>query len=322
MSAKSKTAPIDLTPNKTPLTLEVVPHVGLKNEKLMFLLGMPLNQIITMCQQNAGLIGKIQLKYSKKDVFGCSVCLYLSSDGIKLYFDGPTQLLKLIEVDNLSRISLSYGNVIFSEPFAQTSLDKLNNVFGSTHPGAYDEKQKMYVQSWPGLSFCFPTDSNGTNDAIRLEPGFGPNMLSLKYDASCQPRLTKMSIYQGTDLSRPESVDIPFSCFCGQNRTRLIEAIWENGDLIGLHITFDTQTGSLIDGDLEVYSVEKKIYFGDPVSVVQTALGAPSKVYYKSEDKMKIHRGSTKETLIGLPHFFFNYFSMGLVSAHLMLLVA
>ncbi|KAK5967619.1 hypothetical protein GCK32_020451, partial [Trichostrongylus colubriformis] len=69
---------------------------------------------------------------------------------------------------------------------------------------------------------------------------------------------------------------------------------------------------SRINGELELVKITRTISFGDSVARVLSALGAPSKVFYKSEDKMSIHRGGCKETLSPQPHFFFNYFSMGL----------
>lgn len=44
-------------------------------------------------------------------------------------------------------------------------------------------------------------------------------------------------------------------------------------------------------------------------------LGAPSKIFYKSDEKMLIQRGSNSENLKDedKPDFFFNYFTMGVV---------
>ncbi|CAD6186146.1 unnamed protein product [Caenorhabditis auriculariae] len=310
LKASRGNAHVSTTGKENPLEFQVVPDVGLKNENIQFLLGMPLNQVVTLIQQNARLLQKIQLTYSKKEPFRRDVCIYLSADGIKLFFEASNQLLRLIEVDNLSRIVLKYGKTVFSEPGAEASMEKVNEYFGSTHPGAYDERQKMYVQSWPGLSFCFPTDSSGN---IEVAPGFGPNLRSLKYDVTSQPRLTKMSIYKGTTLSRPEPVDVPLDCYGGQNRTQLVECLWKDDKIVGLNITFETQTGAKIDGKFEITSMTRSLRFGDTVAAVQAILGAPSKVFYKSEDKMSIHRGAKKETLRRMPHFFFNYFSMGLI---------
>lgn len=48
---------------------------------------------------------------------------------------------------------------------------------------------------------------------------------------------------------------------------------------------------------------------------VLSALGAPSKVYYASAEPMLIKKGADSERLRGpQPHFFFNYFTLGVVS--------
>ena len=49
-----------------------------------------------------------------------------------------------------------------------------------------------------------------------------------------------------------------------------------------------------------------------------TKLGAPSKIYYKSEEKMLIQRSNTGSERLNedeedKPDFFFNYFSLGMV---------
>ncbi|CAI2306108.1 unnamed protein product [Caenorhabditis sp. 36 PRJEB53466] len=272
------------------MSFTVVPDVGLKNSQLEFVLGMPINQCISMMQQHPRMLTNVELKYSKKDPCYRDIVIYIGSTGIKLYFDSVSQLIKLIEVDDLSKITLTYNDTVFSAPSNEATMER----------------------SWPGLSFCFP--ATGENFNLEVRPGFGPNMRSLKYDANSQPKLTKLSIYRGQNPAEPEPVDTPFSCYCGQNRTRKVEAIWENGSIVGLSIQFDTQNGRIVDGEFEVSTYTRQIFFGDSVSDVQCDLGAPSKVFYRSDDKMKIHRGLHKETLYGPPNFFFNYFSMGLVS--------
>lgn len=48
---------------------------------------------------------------------------------------------------------------------------------------------------------------------------------------------------------------------------------------------------------------------------VATALGAPSRVFYKSEDKMKIHSPNAHlRVMTKRSDYFFNYFTLGLVS--------
>lgn len=48
---------------------------------------------------------------------------------------------------------------------------------------------------------------------------------------------------------------------------------------------------------------------------VLSSLGAPSKVFYTKADRMLIHRGEDSKKLRGpRPNYFFNYFSLGVVS--------
>ncbi|PAV67529.1 hypothetical protein WR25_06688 [Diploscapter pachys] len=310
---KSMSRPTSLVANYEPQEFEVIPDLGLRNDRVDFLLGTPINQVIALIRQTRSFQG-IDLYYSRKDPYEKDVCIYLKNDGIRLYFEPLMQLLRLIEVDDLSRIILRYQGNVFSEPRAEVTMEQVGKYFGSTHPGAYDEKQRMYVQNWRGLSFCFPTDPCGN---VEIAPGFGPNLRSLKFDSSSQPRLTRMYIFKGASLNKTEPVEMPLACYCGQNRTQLVELIRKDEQILGVRISFITQTDespAKDDTELELVDLVKEIRFGDPVSSVLLALGAPSKVYYKSEDKMSIHEYSSKKRfcLQNVPHFFFNYLSMGI----------
>jgi hypothetical protein len=82
-------------------------------------------------------------------------------------------------------------------------------------------------------------------------------------------------------------------------------------------------------GETSLKEFHRLISFGDSTQVrpcfpgllqsamlqaVLCALGAPSRVFYKSDDRMLIHRGADKERVGGeQADFFFNYFSLGLV---------
>lgn len=54
--------------------------------------------------------------------------------------------------------------------------------------------------------------------------------------------------------------------------------------------------------------------FGDTCEDVLSALGAPSRVFFKAEDKMRIHSPHAhKRDKIRRSDFFYNYFTLGLV---------
>ncbi|GMR55855.1 hypothetical protein PMAYCL1PPCAC_26050, partial [Pristionchus mayeri] len=300
------------------LEFEVVPERCLKNSSVEFHIGTPINQVITMLQLNARILHGIKFMFSKKDPFKRDISIHLENNGIWLIFDARSQLLKFIEVDNFSKIVLRYCNQVFSEPGAEATMDKVEESFGSTHPGAYDESEKVYIQSWRGLSFCFPTTNS---NHVEVAPGFGPNLRSLKYDSNSAPTLTKMTIFKGTQLTKnSEPLDVPQLAYAGQNRLILAEAVRDklgHGRITGMCFLFTTEdkvkmaTRSATANDYELVTLKRNVAFGDHVTQVLATLGAPSKVFYKSDDKMSIHKGRAKETVEPQPHFFFNYFSMG-----------
>jgi len=60
-------------------------------------------------------------------------------------------------------------------------------------------------------------------------------------------------------------------------------------------------------------NLTKEVYFGDTCQSVLSSLGAPSRVFYKSEDKMKIHSpNSNKKPVDVHSDYFYNYFTLGL----------
>ncbi|KAF8367913.1 hypothetical protein PRIPAC_85742 [Pristionchus pacificus] len=283
------------------LEFEVVPERCLKNSSVEFHIGTPINQVITMLQLNTRILHGIKFTYSKKDPFRRDISIHLENNGIWLIFDARSQLLK-----------------IFSEPGAEATMDKVEESFGSTHPGAYDESEKVYIQSWRGLSFCFPTTNS---NHVEVAPGFGPNLRSLKYDSNSAPTLTKMTIFKGTQLTKnSERLEVPQLAYSGQNRLILAEAVREKERITGMCFLFTTEdkvkmaTRGGASNDYELVTLKRTVNFGDHVTRVLATLGAPSKVFYKSDDKMSIHKvgeGRAKETVEPQPHFFFNYFSMG-----------
>ena len=65
-------------------------------------------------------------------------------------------------------------------------------------------------------------------------------------------------------------------------------------------------------------SFEREIMFGEEVQNVVAKLGTPSRVFYKSDDKMKIHsKEAHKKVTTVSSDYFFNYFTLGLVSKYL-----
>ena len=59
----------------------------------------------------------------------------------------------------------------------------------------------------------------------------------------------------------------------------------------------------------------RDVFFGDSVQDVEAAIGAPSRTFYKSEDKMKIHSPNAyRKAASHKSDYFYNYFTLGIVS--------
>ena len=60
----------------------------------------------------------------------------------------------------------------------------------------------------------------------------------------------------------------------------------------------------------------RDVYFGDSAQDVISAVGAPARTFYKSEDKMKIHSPNAfRKAATHKSDYFYNYFTLGFVSA-------
>ena len=75
-------------------------------------------------------------------------------------------------------------------------------------------------------------------------------------------------------------------------------------------------TASSSDGDPgDVGDVARTVLFGDSVQDVVTSIGAPARIFYKDEDKMKIHSPNAHRKAAALKSdYFYNYFTLGFVS--------
>ncbi|KRZ74023.1 UPF0183 protein C16orf70 -like protein, partial [Trichinella papuae] len=247
---------------------------ALLNEHVKLQLGMPLGQAIAYLQRAYQIFKGIELVYSYKDPLVSDVVVNLTNNGIKLLFDASSQLLKVIEIIDMNKVRLSYSGMVFSTP--------------SKKP-IYDSVQHVYILSWRGLSMLFPAEQN-------LKPFFARGLSSLHFA-------------DGTTISKT-----PVSCYHGHCYAEKIEVMRSDVRTIGLNITLSSERI-----DCTSYSsnspelLNRRILFGDSCQKVASALGFPSAVYYKSEDKMRIHLPSAQRTRCNeKSDYFYNYFTMGL----------
>ena len=216
----------------------------------------------------------------------------LSSNGVRLRFDGPDQRLRLIEILDFHKADLTYkGNPILKRRASGTHSDSsgllfrhVSQLFGPTPDGEYyapgeveSTKNGMWVVSWPGVAFSFPFQ----NSAYKPDVNFNALLAS----TAAFPAVS-MAIFEAqswteaqTSLftaipSLPRSLNI-----ATRGRCRFPDEV----ELAKVH------KGGLVEL-FRRYGRPFLMRLGDTtVQDLITELGPPDAIYYKSDRRLSIH---------------------------------
>ncbi|XP_042896720.1 phagosome assembly factor 1 isoform X2 [Parasteatoda tepidariorum] len=292
---------------------------------------MAFSQVVHILQQQFQSIKNVQVLYSELNPLVMDLVINLSQDGIRLIFDPLSQRLKIIEVYCMTKTKLKYCGNVFCSPEVPPTLEQIDHSFGATHPGGrsvshfknpfefaefrkpwlahwlteYHSSQQVFVLNFRGLTFAFAIDPSVPP---RVTPGLG----SIQFGSF--PIVSKMSIYSGNSLSETRAPSLPNNSFCNHCYLENLDVLREGEETIGVKlkiITEDLDSNKLLE--FRKLVMTKVIKFGDSAQDVTSALGSPSKVFYKSEDKMKIHSpNSHRYRKLSCSDFFYNYFTLGL----------
>uniref|UniRef100_A0A8C7Z6D3 Phagosome assembly factor 1 n=1 Tax=Oryzias sinensis TaxID=183150 RepID=A0A8C7Z6D3_9TELE len=254
--------------------------------------------------------GCSSLKTAVKEVTPLShdLILNLTQDGIKLLFDATNQRLKVIEVYDLSKVKLKYCGVHFNSQAIAPTIEQIDQSFGATHPGVYNPAEQLFHLNFRGLSFSFQLES--WNEAPKYEPGLTfPASMQIPHGAMVK----RMHIYTGNNLQETRAPPMPLACFLGNIYAECVDVLRDGAGPLGLKLRLlAAGSGVGVMADAKVRSMDRSIFFGDSCQDVLGALGSPHKVFYKSEDKMKIHSPSPhKQVPSKCNDYFFNFFTLG-----------
>lgn len=295
------------------LDLEVIPERSLGNEHWEFILGMPFCQAVHILQRECRTIKAVQLNYSEQNPLSTDLVLNLVNECVRLIFDATSQRLKIIEVYNLnvkpSVVKLKYCGKAFSSPLITPTIEQIDQSFGATHPGVYDAAQNVFVLSFRGLSFAFPTES-------KYKPKYTHKLGSLQFPNGASPIVSKMCIYNGNSLPDAKAPAMPISCFYQSFYLDHLDVLRDesSGLATGLKV-FILSEGSGIAkmSELHKHIAEGDVKFGQTCQDVLSILGCPSKLFYKAEDKMKIHSPCAHKLVRSRnSDYFYNYCTLGL----------
>ncbi|XP_052896940.1 PHAF1 protein CG7083 [Anopheles moucheti] len=289
------------------LDLEVTPErsLGSTTENWEFVLGMHFSQAVAIIQSQVGIIKGVQVLYSDTNPLNVDIIINMPQDGIRLIFDPVQQRLKTIEVFNMKLVKLKYCSMPFNSPEVVPSIEEIEHSFGATHPGVYDAAKQLFALHFRGLSFYFPVDS-------KLQPGYAHGLGSLHFPSGESPVVSKMAIYSGVNVIDSRPPPLPLSCYHQQLYLEATTVLRSAHGTRGLRLQLYTE-GSIRTLEPRKQCLTREILFGDSCQDVASNLGAPSRVFFKSEDKMKIHSPSAHRRVQSKrSDFFFNYFTLGI----------
>lgn len=286
----------------------MVPERSLGNEQWEFVLGMAFAQAVHILQQQARSIKGLQVLYSDLNPLAMDLVINLSQDGIRLMFDPVVQRLKIIEVYNMSKVKLKYCGLPFNSPEISPTVEQIDHSFGATHPGVYDETQQLFVLNFRGLSFSFPVDSS------KFQPRYTPSLGSRPFPNGSSPVVSKMSIYSGNSLADTRPPSLPMCCYYNHCYLDHLDILRENKSTVGLKLYLNVEAlGASKLLEMTKQTIVRVVKFGDSCQEVTGALGSPNKVFYKAEDKMKIHSPNAHKLVTSRSSdYFYNYFTLGL----------
>ncbi|CAG0896462.1 unnamed protein product [Cyprideis torosa] len=313
------------------LELEVVPGRSLGCDRWELILGMHLSQAIALLQQEVEQIKEVEVSYSESNPLESDLLLCLTQDGIKLHFDALKQRLKIIEIFNLKKLQLRYCDTVFNDCDVAPNIEMIDHAFGPTHPGVYDAERQLFTLSFRGLCFYFPVDA-------KYQPQYAHGLGSFQFPNGASPNVVKLFIFSGSgsNLNQAEVPDIPLCCFTSAPILDkcVVDRDQDSTRGVDLDLLVEDLSSPLLQRTA-IKTIHVRLEFGDHCQSVLSKLGAPSKVFYKHEDKMRIHSipncnsttsaghlrssgGSVTTPVAGSSQqqhqsdYFFNYFTLGI----------
>lgn len=288
------------------LDLEVQPERSLGNEQWEFILGMPFYQAVNILRKQDRQIKGVQVWYSDQNPMMSDIVINLSQDGIRLIFDSILQRLKIIEVCAMSKVKLKYCGGHFSSPTILPTIEQIDQSFGATHPGVYHAEKQLFVLNFRGLSFEFRIES-------KFEPKYAHGLGSLQFANGMSPIVQRMYIYSGNSLEDTRAPPVPLNCFHGNTYLDYLDVHRDHNVTKGVkfHLVMEGNGPAKLS-ELKKVTCERLVQFGDTSEDVVSALGCPTKIFYKAEDKMKIHSPDAHKLVKSqCSDYFFNYVTLG-----------
>jgi len=224
----------------------------------------------------------------------------------------------------LSKLSL-IQSVLLAHLIQYIHPNRVYQVFGPTYPGFFEKSTCTYYLSYPGITFVFPIPPSYADlfeeGNMKRKSNNDHHIMPMEFPDGTTPIATNVFVYNGYDFRTPNAPQ-------EFDNISYVDSVLRYVDVhIGKGITVYNDTTS---------SEGKTINFYDTTQDVLMTLGAPSNIFYKKHDKLRIHamkpkknrsvdveNGTSTESLsiinedpktskeLTAVDYFYNYFNLG-----------
>ncbi|KAI9255592.1 hypothetical protein BDA99DRAFT_517147 [Phascolomyces articulosus] len=268
-----------------------------------FRLGSTLWDTIHYLRERSNFFPSVELKYSQEEPIKYDFIIALPVNGINLRFDGALQRLKSIECFDPTKIKLVYQNSDVSSSRTIPTFLLIYKSFGPTYPGEFDRERSIYTLKYPGLSFIFPIPARHRKLYEKSSE------LPLEFPDGTTPIASHFYLFSNGCSSWQKATIPPLTKIVAEHNAsttlrygkigrREIESVRA---LPGKEVLLNFPTHETLDSRENMTAssqVHIRLHASTPQDIL-AELGKPSRIFYKEEDKMKIHSVTDDGAMVG-----------------------
>ena len=129
---------------------------------------------------------------------------------------------------------------MFNCPDVSPTIEQIDQSFGATRPGVYDEERRRFTLTFRGLAFEFPAET-------KFQPSYGGSRRELgrlQFPPGQSPTVSHMSIYSGPSLADCTAPPTPPSRL-PTLEARRVEVVRRGGRTVGVSVLLAPHPGEL-----------------------------------------------------------------------------
>ena len=132
------------------------------------------------------------------------------------------------------------SDLLFNCPDVSPTIEQIDQSFGATRPGVYDEDKKIFTLTFRGLAFEFPAETE-------FQPSYGGSrreLGKLQFPPGSSPCVSNMAIYTGSSLAECAAPAAPLSRYPSL-ACRAVEVVRSGDSTLGLTLVLEPNLGEV-----------------------------------------------------------------------------